>query len=720
MDSYNTEFNVELLYDYIDKYERINYIETKTIEDFLKQKLKLRNKEDFEIVKDSIFFYNDKSKNLIEKVRNSAKESKEDFLKLVRFLDKSEIRFVIKKNKMDFRKKDKIIYKNKKIYSFAEIEEQLETLDYKGLDKFILEIEEPQVVNDYRLHMQKAYAMYYIEEYYESYKEYKRISEKALKNKEFVIYALSEFNRYYIGVLIKNCWYLTEENIRIRIEKEIEKMDLDAILLKMPFETEQLDVLKRILTWKFVDSNTRELIDIKQKIDKEENKCYVGIDINNIGIYQFKNHIYSFWNFIKYNFLTIDLFKEVRGVFYNYIDSMLRNYTIPRVHIDEQDSLFGIAAENIKIETLEIFDIIVMIEYISTKDIDTMLQRYDITEMKLEDDGIEILEIIIKNCIDYIEEKGRRSEKIDINKILLILSRIRLNINQYKDINKYILEYMNKWNLDINNYRYINKYIYNQAEQYQNVDVETLTNILTKIFNSIQNSNSVYNDQINIIANIAYYLHRSDKNYMIRNKNIVMKLTSNTDNDIYKIITRIYDILDKEEKYKVKKLLKSKLNVDEFDKSHCEIYYYALMRNIIKPKLEYENRMEIAMQEVQSNNIIRVYEEAIDVFLGMVTNLILNNKIIEKKKFEKYLGIKDEYDFLFDIEVFPIEKIKVKWLYEYSENLLKTISENHKVKQAIKKEIEKNILDGEHIEKKLLRIYIEFFNNNQKFRRKSK
>ena len=87
----------------------------------------------------------------------------------------------------------------------------------------------------------------------------------------------------------------------------------------------------------------------------------------------------------------------------------------------------------------------------------------------------------------------------------------------------------------------------------------------------------------------------------------------------------------------------------------------------------------------------------------------MNNYIIEKERFGIFLGIKDDYDFLYDINKFPINKFKIKWLYGYSDSLIKGISENKKLKQEIKKQLEKIILEEDRIDNKLLKIYVKYF-----------
>lgn len=209
--------------------------------------------------------------------------------------------------------------------------------------------------------------------------------------------------------------------------------------------------------------------------------------------------------------LAIDRYSEVRGIFYNYIDGIVKNYTVPKIYHDKEESLFGEASENIKIEELTLFDLTIMLEYISTKELENIFQRYEIKKIKVKQEDVEQFIVVVKNCINFIRNKNRYYANIDINKIFLILTVIELNNEQYKDINECIIEYANSNRLWINEYKYINKYIYYQNERFNNFELNTLIDILFKVVESTEKSEHIYNEQINIINNIAYYIRKNDK-----------------------------------------------------------------------------------------------------------------------------------------------------------------------------------------------------------------
>lgn len=710
LDDYKKRFAINELYDFVDEFKNINYINNKVIIKFLNQKLGLRNISDFEIKENKIFFNNSNADDFIRKVRHSIRTKKYDFSKIIHFLDKAEIKRIIKQNINGERGKTKVIYKNKKEYKFLGTEESLKMLDFFKLKDFITNTDFSEQKNNYKLRLERAYAMYCVEEYYNAYKEYKAISGNALKNKEYVIYAISEFNRYYIERIIASEWS-NERAICDKIKNEIQGIDLDKMLLQFPFKQEEREFLKLILNWNFVDSQMRQMAEVRQKIEKEENTCYAWISEGNTGIYQFQSNIRSFWKFVKFNMLAIDRYKEINNVFYNYIDGIVKSYSATKIVRDKDESIFGQAIENIKIEEFTLFDLIIMLEYVNVNELENLFQMYEIKKIKVKPEDIKQFVVVIKKCINFIKDKNKYYTHININKILLILTVIELNAEQYKEINECIIEYSNRNYLNLNEFRYINKYIYCQYERFNNYEINTLVSILDKTLGSISRKQRVFNEQISIINNVIYCIENNNKNYKLKNR--IDKLIENLNDDIYLVIISLYSILDINDKNKAKKIIMLKLNETDFNEIHSKIYYEALIRKIIKPEIEYENKyynlLSKEKKESENEKEIRSFPNFLDQLLEMTTNLILSNYILEKEKFKIFLGINDEYDFFYNINEFPVDKFKLKWLYNYPNMLIKDISKNIKLKQEIKKQIEDMMLKEEKIDARLLKIYVEYF-----------
>ena len=80
-----------------------------------------------------------------------------------------------------------------------------------------------------------------------------------------------------------------------------------------------------------------------------------------------------------------------------------------------------------------------------------------------------------------------------------------------------------------------------------------------------------------------------------------------------------------------------------------------------------------------------------------------------RKGLKKYIGIKDDYDFLFNLDNYENEKIDINWLDTFSNKLLERLAKNEKIKCEIGRQIKQELLSNNNFDKKLLRIYLESF-----------
>ena len=239
-----------------------------------------------------------------------------------------------------------------------------------------------------------------------------------------------------------------------------------------------------------------------------------------------------------------------------------------------------------------------------------------------------------------------------------------------------------------------------------------MVNILLNILENLKASKDIFDSQINIIHNLTCYIYINCKDFKLNNENLIYSLINNSSNNMYIILTELYRILNIKEKTKIRNAIKSKLNINEYEMFHGEIYYKSLTSKIIKPKSEYEVKYFELIEKIEDeeDEYFKSYPNQLEIILGWTSNLILNNYILDKGKFNKFLGIMDDYDFLYDINKFPVNKFKIEWLNKFSESLIIKISQHDNIKLEIKRKIEKMILEGNKIDNKLLKIYIKYFN----------
>lgn len=708
------QLSLDNLYKYIDLFKDINFIDNKVIKSLLEDKLNLLCYSDYEIRNDKLYLYNDKLNKIISWINDDREKNHKEYEKIIKFLEKSNISYIIKETENDQESK-KIYEKNKKKDEQISAQYLVEKFDYVGIKNYIYTLDDKKISNNFNLKFEKAYCYYYIKDYYKSYQEYKNLSENSFNKKNMVIYALAEFNRYYIGRMISNDWTIGE-TIRKNVKEEIEKINLDRLIYNLPVEIPQLDILKRILMWNFVQDNLQEMDNLRNKIESDENTCFFGKTSKDyIGIFILQHNIEALWNFIKLNMLAIDNYKEIKKLFYNYIDSLLKNYSAPKIRKEKENSFLGMEGENIKVEEFRIFDVKVMLEYISLKELESLFLKHEIISIKINSREIEELIQIFKNIIESYEN-GYKTNEI-INKILFVLSKIKLSLEEYKLVNEYILNYLkiNKPNNFISN-KYINKYIYYQEKNYKMYDKDSLNNILVYLVNDIKRNNIEDFDfeKEYIIDNVSHIINKYYKKHKINIEieDIIEK--SKKRGPIENVLIDLYNISNKEEKNHIKDYIKSRLETNSFKTNEAKLYYEAVMKKIIFSNKKYEKNMQKLLDETikekESQKNAKTYPDYVEILLGYIINLILNNHIKDKELFKKYLGIKKDYDFLFNLEDNNVDAdIDIEWLNEFSEELIRKIAENDSLKMKIKEKMKEKLLNDKNIDKSLLDKFLKYF-----------
>ena len=676
---------------------------------FLEEKLNLE-KGKAKIRENTLYIYSNKVDDLIKNVKETKEANKDNYNELVEVLNKCGIhKIIVEKNN-----ENKTEYENLDDYQFWDIEKDIKNLDFIALNKFVVETEESEIFENYKLRMEKAYALYYLEEYYETYKEYKKISEKALVDKELYIYALSEFNRYYVGLLAERRIYSKDKQLYEKIDREIKKIDLNSILLKEPFNRKELESLSLIYNWNFDNSKVNKLDGIERKVKENAETYYIQYDKEGNGIYQLKDYISKYIKFIRYNMLVVDKFEEVRSVFYKYVDIIFQSYATPEHERSEEETILGMPAKNLTITEIELFDLLIMIQYLNRKELLKIFDRHEIEDIKVPEKDVEEFITIINRCINFMKTKNKYQTRVDFNVIFTILSKIKLSKEQYNEINKLIVEYMEFKGLDFNNYKSINKYIYYQYVKYENYELDTMEKILENTLQDFISSNFIDISQRALIYNIVRFINEEFNDHRYENKKLLKELEGKNDDRKYEILIKLYDILKEEDAKEVLEIIGNKLEENEkFTELQCDLYYEALMDEIIKPAEKFENKLILFIEELKKQKEKekggRVFPDTLNEILEKIPNLIMNDKILNKEKFREFFGISNEYDFLVNTEDFPVKKIKLEWLYDYNDKLLKRMSGITKIREHIKEEIKDLIIKNGNIDNKLLKIYAKYF-----------
>lgn len=140
-----------------------------------------------------------------------------------------------------------------------------------------------------------------------------------------------------------------------------------------------------------------------------------------------------------------------------------------------------------------------------------------------------------------------------------------------------------------------------------------------------------------------------------------------------------------------------------------ELYYEIVTNDIIKPDLEYEQKIFADINNIKkicSNRIPNEYENV----LTTMCNLYLNDKIIDVGTLKEIIknSEQDNLIFLSDIENFDYSKFNIEWLTSFHDGLLIDISQNETAKANIIKKFCEKMESGE-ISNQLLKLYFKYF-----------
>lgn len=711
--------NEEYIYEYIDGFKDIKKLNKKVLLNLLNS-LDLLNGTDFQIEWDTLYIRSYKFlklySNIIGKLKkldkNEYDKKKE---KLEVFLDKIGIKNIVSGIYNGKTFEEKLIYEINRINKDHIFQNYLETYDFEKIKEYVDDINlNEDKINSKNINQffEKAYLLYYLRNYYEAYLEYKKISQFCFKNGNYMQYVISEFNRYYIGRYINGNWMLgVGENIRKKVKDEIDKINLEKILYNIHLDIQQLEFLNNIISWDFVQTDIKDMIIIRKEIEKDEQTIHHGeIDKRRIGIYKLQEKVKKLWEFLKQNLLVIDNYKEVNLIFSNYIDSLLRNYTIPKLMKSKEESFFGLEGENVKIEEISIFDIRMMLEYMSSKDLKEIFERYNIEELKVNENDIETLIQIFENYIKHYKNNN-------FNTIFLILSKIKLTKESFIKVNKTIIDLLKSSDIhlhDRNEIKNLNSYIYYQEKNFKNYDKETLVEILKIMLKDIckyDTNNNYY--RVDVIHNVCAFISEYDSGIQLNVEELIEVLIGRTKKDkgVFTVLIHLYKVVDSKNKLKIKKVINKYLNQEKFDYNLANVYCDSIFAEVIDPNEDSENKLisYIDTSIEARNKSVRMYPDSSKALLQESMNLILSDKVKNKESFKKYIDKEKDFNFLYNLDNYNGEEIKLEWLPDFTDKLLIRISENIKIKEQIKKQIKDIYLSGETLDKEILEIFMKYF-----------
>ena len=705
-----TKNNDEILY--ADKKGRVDYDYEKTLTEFLlniyNEKENVRQEKNFEIYKNLNYLtkhnwkklskyseiYIDKDWKRILNTRFEFKdiEKYEEILfksrikKVVQNINRSEKEILIpfsEKGITPKRKEQKNILEEK-----IEVEEKFLKIicdyDYENFQNLVEEYKENNNINKYVI----VYGYLFFKKINKAKEIIKSMIEEKenfnSKNEKLV------WDNFILSIIEFMEITHTEENLNKTFESIEESLE-DKYFEYFKSENELFNEIFKYSTLEAINKEMNRLFD---KVRIEKRASYVGTPPLDQAIILSRDLFY----FCSLNGIFGNSFSDYSEFMKKYIEILLVSYTNKNVELKNQ--MF----ENRNLlEEFEYFDFFMMLE-LSYSDLKKLFNEYTIKDLKCKEEISDRLIVLLKNIFDWIEENDKEfMEKKDaLENVILIISKLDLTKNQFKNLFNVILNYKNNSIFFednpilgiVNNFRIIT------YKNFKNLNKEFFDKVLEKIFSIDRNRIDE-----NLLDYITYYFNKKEMPKILKNDRIENFINKNN----LKIKCYFLRIIDEtyfeELKNEILKEIKNTLNI--------EVYSFLLNQKFIDFIPETEDKILEELDEIFQKkddkddnkdlnvdnlvNLISKQENILDFLLVSGLNDRLPISFIEKLsnyKNEEFFKSLKQY------------KLEILWKYilnqenfdfsEFTENELEKFS-----KTGIKNLLKKN-------DKKLIKVIREY------------
>ena len=491
------------------------------------------------------------------------------------------------------------------------IEERfLETIcdyDYQNFQNLVEEYIESNNINKYII----VYGYLFFKKIYEAKKTIESmIEEKENSNKknEKIIW-----NNFILTVINTKIDYDIRKNNQILKNRYFEYFK---------YETELFNEIFKYSTLEAINKEMNRLFD---KARKEKRASYLGTPPLDEAIILSRDLFY----FCSLNGIFGNSFSPYSEFMKKYIEILLMSYTNKNVEVKNQ-----MFKNRNLLEEFEYFDFFMMLE-LSYSDLKKLFNdEYKIENLKCREEILDKLLVLLKNILDWIKENDKEfmEKKNTLENVILIISKLDLTKNQFKNLFNVILNYKNNSIFFednpilgiVNNFRII---IY---KNFKNLNKEFFDKMLEKIFSIDRNRIDE-----NLLDYITYYFNKKEMPKILKNDKIENFINQNN----LKIKCYFLRIIDEtyfeELKNEILKEIKNTLNI--------EVYSFLLNQKFIDFIPETEDKileeLDEMFQKKDDNkdlnidnlvNLISKQENILDFLLVSGLNERLPISFIEK------------------------------------------------------------------------------------------
>lgn len=214
-------------------------------------------------------------------------------------------------------------------------------------------------------------------------------------------------------------------------------------------------------------------------------------------------------------------------------------------------------------------------------------------------------------------------------------------------------------------------------------------------------------NELNTFDSIVYYFENNKLYYS--DASMIQRLI---DNNMDEIIGELFKISTPELQALIQKAYRSK-EIPHISRKNCGTYLQLAMNGVIDFSKEVENKY-LSYLRTRNKTVeeVNAHPNDVAIITSGLGNLYVSNKIIDKIKVKEVINkyALDYIKWMIDPENFDYQIFKIKWLPNFTPSFLKRISQNHKLKDKIKKQFIKEYSQND-LDSNLLHIYFTYFAN---------
>lgn len=360
-------------------------------------------------------------------------------------------------------------------FDYKEALDRIKKLHSRSIDYTIMDLEYP-------------FFLYYVGRYWEAYTIYSTLLSKYWDRQKYILYFLCRYNMWAIRNGVRN-QRIFDEEFDSKKDLQLADEDLDVILSKLPLQEEMRRLLGDVISYRQIGNRLLKSDKLRediyaQRVSAMKGGCSINSNIANLLAHHKRESQFCYSNFIISNNSN-----QYSSLCYNVVMSILNSLSTKTGYF------MGGKIEATKLTHLSVFLLKVLLFEIHSKELSTIIEAYEITDIEITKDGIEFLNRGIKTLLDSKENPYAKDNQI-VDLLSNFLTIILVSKEYSFDTDSLYSLLINYWRHESSFSKKLRMLIYKYNPSTE-IAKQLLNNMLYE-----SRSISVYHESISLLVNL--------------------------------------------------------------------------------------------------------------------------------------------------------------------------------------------------------------------------